>query len=61
MKIKIQLIAAFLIATFAMEAQPSKGNPGGSPTPIGGISLLVAAGAAIGGRALYKKQQDQQE
>lgn len=43
-------------------AQPGQGNPGQSPTPIGGVSLLIAAGAALGGKKAYdayKKNDDQ--
>lgn len=51
-----------IITGLALEAQPAKGNPGISPTPIdGGISLLIAAGAALGGKKVYdnrKKRND---
>ena len=47
------------VATYA---QPGQGNPGGSPTPIdGGVSLLIAAGAALGGKKAfdaYKKKEE---
>lgn len=50
------LIFAFFLAAISLSAQP--GNPV-APAPIdGGVSLLIAAGAALGGKKLYnlKKQ-----
>lgn len=48
------LTLGFVVAgALALEAQPNQGNPGGAPTPIGGVALLVAAGAALGGKKLY--------
>ncbi len=51
-----------LLFSAAVYAQPGKGNPGGNPVPIdGGISLLIAAGAALGGKKAfdaYKKKED---
>ncbi len=47
--------AFFVLCGLALFAQPpGNGNPGFNPTPIdGGISLLIAAGAALGGKKAY--------
>lgn len=43
-------------------AQPGSGNPGFDPTPIdGGISLLIAAGAALGGKKAYDTYKNKGE
>ncbi len=45
----------FLMAGVALVANAQPGNPGFNPTPIdGGISLLIAAGAALGGKKAYE-------
>jgi len=40
--------------SISLSAQPGRGNPDIQPTPIdGGISLLIAAGAALGGKKAF--------
>ncbi len=60
---KILTITAFaLFFGTAAYAQPGNGNPGSSPTPIdGGISLLIAAGAALGGKKAYDARKKKGE
>lgn len=52
-----KIVATFFLTActaLAIYAQPGGGNPGFNPTPIdGGISLLIAAGAALGGKKAY--------
>ncbi len=52
----------FCLALSVVVAQPGGGNPGEAPTPIdGGVSLLLAAGAALGGKKAYdayRKKED---
>lgn len=51
------ILTAFFLMAFAAAAQP--GNPS-TPTPIdGGVSLLIAAGAALGGKKFYDKKKSQ--
>ncbi|GGH68926.1 PID-CTERM protein-sorting domain-containing protein [Phaeocystidibacter marisrubri] len=51
------LIFAFFLAAISVSAQP--GNPS-APAPIdGGVSLLIAAGAALGGKKFYDKRKQQ--
>lgn len=50
---KIFLIATLAFMATGLEAQPNEGNPNFSPTPLGGVVLLVAAGAAYGGKKAY--------
>lgn len=48
---KTLLIFGFMLAGLVASAQP--GNPS-APAPIdGGLSLLIAAGAALGGKKFY--------
>lgn len=57
---KIIVTAALILATaWSLEAQPGQGNPGEAPTPIGGVALLVAAGAALGGKKAYDSYRGQ--
>lgn len=40
--------------SISLSAQPGRGNPDIKPTPIdGGVSLLIAAGAALGGKKAF--------
>lgn len=51
------LIFAFFLTAITVSAQP--GNPS-APAPIdGGVSLLIAAGAALGGKKFYDKRKEQ--
>lgn len=51
---KLALTLVVFFAGLALYAQPAEGNPGGAPAPIdGGISLLIAAGAAYGGKKAF--------
>jgi len=61
MKKLVYTIAIALGVSFAADAQPSQGNPGGAPTPIGGVALLVAAGAALGGKKAYDAYKNKEE
>lgn len=62
MKKLIFTISFASLMGIAMYAQPGQGNPGGAPAPLdGGISLLIAAGAALGGKKAfdaYKKKEE---
>ena len=40
-------------------AQPSKGNPGGTPAPFGFTEILLLGGAALGGKKLYDLRKSQ--
>ena len=58
---KLVLTIVVFCAGIALYAQPQDGNPGGAPAPLGGISLLIAAGAAYGGKKaydVYKKRDE---
>ena len=51
------LFFALILVGFAALAQP--GNPG-PPVPIdGGLGLLLAAGAAFGGKKMYDRARKQ--
>lgn len=59
---KFVITIVFFCAGIALYAQPSQGNPGGAPAPIdGGISLLIAAGAAYGGKKAYDAFKNRSE
>jgi hypothetical protein len=56
----IRILCIMLIASFPLVAQEELGSETGGPDPgavpvDGGLSLLLAAGAAYGGRRLYRK------
>jgi hypothetical protein len=54
------LISLCLLSSLSMLAQPGPGGGGDdTPTPLGGVVLLVAAGAALGAKQLYKKEKEQ--
>ena len=54
MKTTIFLTSAFCLLALGLFAQP--GNPA-TPAPLGAIELLIAGGAALGGRYYYKNQK----
>ena len=52
------LAGIFLFVTFLTVAQPTGGGPGGGAdpdVPLGGIELLIAAGAAFGAKKWFDK------
>lgn len=58
MKISVLLTSAFCLLALGLLAQP--GNPA-APAPFGAIELLIAGGAALGGRYYYKNRKPKQE
>ena len=62
MKKIIRILCILMIASMPVLAQEEElGTETGGPTPgdvpvDGGLSLLLAAGAAFGGRALYRQR-----
>ncbi|WP_417610845.1 hypothetical protein [Owenweeksia hongkongensis] len=58
MKNSTFLTIAFCLFTLGLFAQP--GNPS-APAPFGAIELLIAGGAALGGRYYYKNQKQKEE
>ena len=58
MKVKILSSFALLFVVFTISAQPKEGKPN-TPAPIGGVGLLIAAGAALGGKKMYDKHKDE--
>ncbi len=60
-----KIIATVFLAactTIGLYAQPGSGNPGGPPVPLdGGISLLIAAGAALGGKKAFDAYKNKKE
>lgn len=56
---RLRLVALFIFLSSTLIAQPTGGGPGGggnpdNPVPIGGIELLIAAGAILGIKKVYK-------
>lgn len=54
---KIYLFALLLIGS-SVFAQPDP--PNGNPAPLPGVILLVAAGAAVGAKAIQKSKSNQE-
>jgi hypothetical protein len=55
-----KLAIMILFISFASYAQPSGGGPGGGgdpDVPLGGIELLIAAGAAFGAKRWFDKSK----
>lgn len=51
--------ALCLSPLFAQPDVPSPGAPGGgAPAPFGFVELLIAAGAAYGGKKMYDKNKE---
>jgi len=68
----IPLIAILVLATSDLKAQPPGGGPGGGggpgpcfPPPCvpidGGLSFLLIAGAAYGGKKVYEMNQKKED
>ena len=58
-RLKLALFVFFVAASSAF-AQPSGGGPGGGgdpDVPLGGIELLIAAGAAFGAKKWFDKNK----
>lgn len=54
---KLGLVAFFICLSSFVAAQPGGGGPGDPDAPLGGIELLIAAGALFGAKkALDKKK-----
>ena len=54
------LVGIFIISSSAIWAQPGGGGPGGGgdpDVPLGGIELLIAAGAAFGAKKWFDKKK----
>ena len=49
------LTLAFILSFCALSAQPDNPN---NPTPLPGIALLVAAGAAYGAKKMYDRKEE---
>lgn len=51
-----------LLLSFSLNlsAQPAPPGGGGQPAPLGGLAILAAAGAAIGAKKAYDKNQENQ-
>lgn len=62
-------LVSFGLALSAQPAAPAPadhqrgpaGSGDGDPAPIGGIALLAAAGAALGGKKAYDKYKDAEQ
>ena len=42
-------------------AQPDVGKPNVAPTPFGAVEILIAAGAALGGKKAWDYRRQQKE
>ncbi len=58
---KTIILTSFLLLGTAVLGQPDQGNPGTSPTPFGFVELLIAAGAALGGKKIYDAKKKNAE
>ena len=57
---RIKLAIVFFLVSLASFAQPGGGGPGGGgdpDVPLGGIELLIAAGAAFGAKRWFDKSK----
>lgn len=57
---RLGLIAFFIFASSFLYAQPGGGGPGGGgdpDVPLGGIELLIAAGALLGAKKVIGKKK----
>jgi hypothetical protein len=57
---RLVLVGLFLVLSSLLYAQPGGGGPGGGgdpDVPLGGIELLIAAGALFGARKWFDKSK----
>jgi hypothetical protein len=54
---KFLLAGIFVALSFCATAQPGGGGPGDPDVPLGGIELLIAAGAAFGAKKWFDKNK----
>lgn len=56
---RLGLVAIFIFTSSLLLAQPSGGGPGDpdDPVPLGGIELLIAAGALFGAKKAFDKKR----
>ncbi len=57
---KLILTLAIVGLGYCVNAQPGAGAPGTTPTPFGFVELLMAAGAAFGGKKIYDAKKKNQ-
>ncbi len=57
--IKTLLTLCFICSALFLSAQPKPPGNGLQPTPIPGLVLLAAAGAAVGAKALHNKKKEE--
>ena len=61
MKVLVRLfLILFIFAQSVLNVVAQPGNPGGNPdnpVPLGGIELLIAAGAAFGAKKWFDKNK----
>ena len=56
---RLRLVAFLLFFSSILAAQPGGGGPGGDPdVPLGGIELLIAAGALFGAKKAFDKRKN---
>lgn len=58
---KLILVALLATSAYISNAQPNRGNPGTTPTPFGFVEVLIAAGAAFGGKKIYDAKKKKEE
>lgn len=57
---RLRLVAFFIFTSSLLAAQPGGGGPGGGgdpDVPLGGIELLIAAGALFGAKKALDKRK----
>lgn len=58
MKLLCNLLFALFLLTSGLVSAQAPPPPGSeNPTPLGGVALLAAAGAAYGGKKAYDRQR----
>lgn len=61
---RLRLVAFFIFLSSLLAAQPTGGGPGGggdpnnNPVPLGGIELLLVAGALFGAKKAFDQKKN---
>ena len=50
------ILICAICSSFGLWAQPN--NPSFAPTPLPGVALLIAAGAAYGAKKMYDQKEE---
>lgn len=59
--VRTAVMVIFICLPLLAQAQPGDPDPPGDPVPFTGIEWLIAAGGALGGYSIFRKNRKQKD